>query len=347
MLYSNLPYYRRASSVRPRPLEQRAAPRSTTGQKPIRSVTRGIPVRPPVAAAAPNRLADIFGQLRARLQPSMLIVFVVAIVGFVFVQHIILPGIGRAFSSLTTSSEEKSKKSMEARMETYADTVNKLIAARPGANIAVSTYDLSDGSSKTLGDPGTFTAASTAKLITAITLLHQSENDGASLSRKLDGVSAGDHLRNMIVDSDNDAWQRLNDYVTHDNLQAYMASLGWTEYDPEINTLLPADMARLMAKLYEGKLLSREHTDLLLGYMQDANKQEYIVDAVPDGYRVYHKAGWLDGLMHDVAIISDGKKTIALAIYTFSSDEQGDSLANEKLFAAATRAAVKAYFEAD
>jgi beta-lactamase class A len=275
--------------------------------------------------------------------------FVVFMFGFILIQGLVGSGVlAEAFSSITASAEEKAAAARNARLQTYSAAVNQLVAAHPDENISVNTIDLSDNSGLSLGDGGTFTGASTAKLITAITLLRQTEKGKASLSKTIDGQKVGALLESMIVDSDNDAWESLNTYLTHDTLQAYMASIGWTEYDPDVNTLLPADMAHLMQKLYEGKLLDKPHTDLLLSYMQDANKQEYIVGSVPEGkgYTVYHKAGWLDGLMHDVAIISNGRKTIVLTIYTYQSGTNGDTVNNQDMFKAVTRAAVAAYFPA-
>lgn len=229
-------------------------------------------------------------------------------------------------------------------MDSYTEAVNALIAARPDQNITVSAVDLSDSSVVTLGNPGTYTGASTSKLITAITLLDQVEKGKASLDTKIKGESVRFWLQRMVVDSDNGAWENLNGYLTHTTLRTFMARQGWTEYDPKVNTLLPADMAQLMQKLYAGELLDKDNTSLLLSLMKDANKQEYIVDAVPEGYKVYHKAGWLNGLMHDVAIISDGQKTIVLAIYTFQNDGEADSPDNRELFKSVTEETLKAYF---
>jgi beta-lactamase class A len=245
----------------------------------------------------------------------------------------------------TPSAAQKAAADKESRMQTYTKTVNDLIAAHPGENIAVSTIDLSDGNSLTVGDQGTFTAASTAKLITAITLLHQADLGQTSLAKKVDGQTIGTLLKNMIVNSDNDAWNSLNyHYLSHATLKSYMTSQGYSEYDPDANTLLPVNMAQLIKKLYEGELLGKENTDLLLSYMQQANKREYIVAGIPSGYTVYHKAGWLDGLMHDVAIISNGQNTIVLAIYTYNGTSDGDVAANQDLFKQITSAALQAYF---
>lgn len=248
----------------------------------------------------------------------------------------------------TAAAAAKETAAKQARMKTYIDTVNSLIAANPSEDIAVSTADVSSDSASdsiTLGDQGTFTAASTGKLITAVTFMNQVEQGKATLGTYIDGQTAGSLLQTMIVNSDNDAWHSLNDYLTHPVLESYMTQLGMTEYDPDANTVLPSDMTLLMKKFYNGQLLNKSDTDLLLSYMQQANKQEYIVSDVPAGYTVYHKAGWLDGLMHDVAIISNGQKAIVLSIYTYSGDNTlGDNQANQALFKQITTAALQAYF---
>lgn len=251
----------------------------------------------------------------------------------------------------TAAAAAKATAEKQARMQTYTDTVNKLIAANPSVDIAVSTADTtSDAASDSisLGDQGTFTGASTAKLITALTLLHQIEQGKLTLNTRIQGQTASALLQDMVINSDNDAWQTLNDYLTHPLLKSYMAELGFTEYDPDVNTFLPSDMTLLMKKFYNGQLLNKSDTDLLLSEMQQANKQEYIVDSVPAGYTVYHKAGWLDGLMHDVAIISNGQKAIVLSIYTYSGDNTvGDNQSNQDLFKQITAAALQAYFPAN
>lgn len=237
----------------------------------------------------------------------------------------------------------------KARLQTYETTVNQIIAAHPDQDIAVSSIDVSDNSLTSLGDDGTFTGASTAKLITAIAVLHEIESGDMTLNDKISGVSVQTLLKKMVVNSDNNAWEALNAYLTHATLQDYMTSLGWTKYDPDVNTFVPAEMARLIQQFYEGKLVNGAHKALLLSYMKQSVKQDYIVDSVQSygsDFTVYHKAGWLDGLMHDVAIISNGKTTIVLTIYTYTGYTDGDNADNQATFKAITQAALAAYFPA-
>ena len=50
--------------------------------------------------------------------------------------------------------------------------------------------------------------------------------------------------------------------------------------------------------------------------MQNTNREDLIVPNVPDNLTLYHKYGLLDGNLHDVAIITNGEKTLSLVIYT-------------------------------
>jgi beta-lactamase class A len=382
MLYKNLPDYtqrhgrdtaRRPGmpSALPKPGDARRMPMQPAG-RPVRSslpaawnrpasqprpglpIARGIPAvgRPAIHLPSFRKLPVSMPDLRLpkfSLRPRAVIaMLVVALFGISLLTGIFPPpSITQAFAGLTTSDADKAAAARKERMDVYTSEVNKLIAAHPGEDIAVATIDLSDNSSLTLGDQGTFTAASTAKMLTAVTLLDQVEHGKLTLGKYISGVRAGDLLERMIVQSDNNAWKALNDYLTHPTLESYADSLGWSAYNSDINSLRPADMAGLSAKLYRGELLSPENTKLLLGLMQDANKQNYIVTNVPiDGYTVYHKAGWLDGLMHDVAIIQGGQKSIVLAIYTYSGSNtvSGDTYENQELFAKITAATLKAYF---
>lgn len=280
----------------------------------------------------------------------MVAVFVALLVGFVLYHAYIEPGkVTNAISNLTTSGAQKAAVAKTARLSAYTSSVRGIIAQHPDQTIAVSSFDLFDDSLTTIGDKGTFTGASTAKLITAIAVLHQVELGTITLNDSLSGTTVQALLRNMIINSDNDAWLTLNTYITHETLQRYMTSLGWSDYDPDVNTFLPVDMTKLLRQLYDGKLMNSAHEKLLLGYMQKATKQEYIVSAAqaagPD-FTVYHKAGWLDGLMHDVAIISNGKQAIVLTIYSYTTDADGDSATTQATFRQITDAAIKAYFPA-
>ena len=162
-------------------------------------------------------------------------------------------------------------------------------------------------------------AASTAKVLAAAAYYHLVETGAASLDDPLGSYTAGFQLREMIQQSDNDSWSLIMDAVGHEELTEYAASLG-VNYDPEINTLTPAEMATILSRLYSGTLLNAEDTAELLSYMQDTNYETLIPAAVPDGITVFHKYGLLDGELHDAGILARDGTAYALVIYTKGQD---------------------------
>ena len=136
--------------------------------------------------------------------------------------------------------------------------MNAIIDANSEYQIGVALIDLSDGAVHEYGVTAgrSFVAASTAKVLAAAAYYHLVETGGASLNEPMGDWTAGFQLKEMIQDSDNDSWSLIMDAVGHQELSDYAASMG-VSYDPESNTLTPAEMARIMAALYSGKLLDR------------------------------------------------------------------------------------------
>jgi len=71
-----------------------------------------------------------------------------------------------------------------------------------------------------------------------------------------------------------------------------------SNYHSEGNTGSPSDIAVLLEKLYTNELLNSGNTRRLLSYMQNASESQYIPTAVPEGSKVYHKAGYLQDRAH-------------------------------------------------
>jgi beta-lactamase class A len=190
-----------------------------------------------------------------------------------------------------------------------------IISAYSQYQVGVALIDLSDGALHQYGVGAPFEAASTAKILTAAAYYQLVEAGTASLDDPLGDFTSGFQIREMVQDSDNDSWSLLMDAVGHSRLQSYAASIG-VSYDPEANTLSAADMARVLAELYAGKLLDPEDTQELLSYMQNTNYESLIPAAIPDTVTVFHKYGLLDTELHDAAILTDGAAGCVLVIYT-------------------------------
>lgn len=200
-----------------------------------------------------------------------------------------------------------------------ANEINAVISKYPRMDIGVSWVDIKTGETGDYGVQVPFVAASTAKLLTATAFLHEVESGNAKLTDQVGSRTAQAALEAMIVKSDNAAWHDFNNSVmSHEELAAYAQKIGFTDYDPERNTVTPANLAKLLANFYQKRLLNDEHTNLLLSYMQRAELVPYISDVAPAGVKVYHKPGYLTDRVHDATIIDDGDRPYVLVVFTKS-----------------------------
>jgi beta-lactamase class A len=217
------------------------------------------------------------------------------------------------------SSAQSSAPAAGAVDEALDARIQAILDANSQYQIGVALMDVSSGSDPAdiheYGVREDYVAASTAKVLAAGAYYHLVETGAASLDDPLGNYTAGFQLREMIQQSDNDSWSLIMDAVGHEELTEYAASLG-VSYDPETNTLSPAEMATILARVYSGTLLDAGHTAQLLSYMQDTNYETLIPAAVPEGITVFHKYGLLNAELHDAAILAQGNTAYALVIYT-------------------------------
>lgn len=199
--------------------------------------------------------------------------------------------------------------------EGLQNSIDRILRGAKGYRVGVALAAVAGGEPRTYGDESEFVAASTAKLITAAAYYHLVETGKATLEQKLGYYNAAFQLKSMINRSNNDSWHLLMNAIGYPRLIQYAASIGIT-YDPQQNRLTPAEMALFLKQLYSGDLLNREDTEQLLSYMQNTNFEGLIPAAARLDVTVHHKYGWLNGNLHDVALLSFRETTYALAIYT-------------------------------
>ena len=198
--------------------------------------------------------------------------------------------------------------------------IQRIIGEHPDHRIGVAIMDTSDGALQSYGDVAPYTAASTAKVLTAAAYYHLVETGEKSLDTQLGAFTAAFQLKAMINTSSDDSWILLMRDIGYPRLTEYAARMGIT-YDPEQNLLAPADMARLLQQLSTGKLLNTGHTAELLGYMQHTNDEDLIPAAVSPEITVHHKYGVVEGYVHDAALLSAGDRSYAVVIYTWGPDD--------------------------
>jgi len=225
----------------------------------------------------------------------------------------------------------------------FGSSVNQLIAANPAISFSVSTIDLSGGVSQHFGVSDPMEAASVGKLLTAAVFLEEVEKGHASLSAELGGETSQAQLRQLIQQSDDNAWELFNDALGHDTLLAYAQNHHLDSYNVSDNTIGTDDVARLLRDLYQGQLLNAAHTKLLLSYMQNTNYEDFITPAVPSYDKIYHKVGLVDDNVNDAAIITSHDQAFVLVIFTDGHGTQ-DWDSRAALIQKITTQALKTYF---
>jgi beta-lactamase class A len=245
---------------------------------------------------------------RYRRKGSLLLIMVVVLFGL----HIFW---AKQASAEVAAAHEQQLIMARQRAATFTRQVNGLIAANPAVTFNVVTDSEADGVQQ-YGADTTFDGASTGKLLTAADYLRHVQDGTATLDQSIDGQSAEQWLQAMLVNSDDTAWAELNGYLTHDDLQDYANSIGFTDYNPSVNTFTARDVAVLLQKLYSGSLLDPANRSLMLRYLAQANYRGYIVAAVPSSDMVYHKIGMDNDTVNDGAIITHGQQYVVLVIFT-------------------------------
>lgn len=197
--------------------------------------------------------------------------------------------------------------------------INAVIAANSGYQVGVALIDVADGTVHEYGDKTKFVAASTGKILAAAAYYHLVETGKASLGTPMGASTAGQQIRQMVQQSNNDSWALILAAVGHRGLINYAASMG-ISYDRTVNSLTPAEMATILSELYSGRLLNAVNTAQLLSYMQQTNYETLIPAAAPAGVSVFHKYGLLYGNLHDASILVQGDRAYVFVVYTLGRD---------------------------
>ncbi len=185
---------------------------------------------------------------------------------------------------------------------------------------SVTVVDLTNHNTYSYGTQAPFDSASVAKVVTATLFLHEVEQGKYSLSEKFGTETAGEQLKAMIEDSDNNAWKIFNDELTHDKLDAWAKQNGMSSYTSDKNQMTSKDMAMLLEKLYSKKLLNEQNTSLLLSHMK-VSANSLVSQYAPTGATVYRKAGWLSDRYHEATIVDNGKHPYVLVVFSKTSAE--------------------------
>jgi len=250
------------------------------------------------------------------------------------------------FINLVDVSTKKdiSFKTTSFSKQTFSNEVNAIINNNTGFNFEVSVENLNNQRIINFGPTTPMISASVSKILTAADFLKQVELGKQNSDEILDdGNNASYDLQQMITISSDTAWEALNEQVGYLQLQDYADLLGLDSYNYIHNTLSASNTVKLYGDLYNGELLNKTDTNLILTYMKIANYRTYIVQAVPSSDTVYHKIGLLGDEINDAAIITNGKHSIALAIYSENKDTTEDASALHAIFQQITKVVLQNY----
>jgi LysM repeat protein/beta-lactamase class A len=195
--------------------------------------------------------------------------------------------------------------------------------AGDSGRIGISGRNLVTGQRIGIAADQSFPAASVGKLGLLIELYRETSSGGLTLTetQKAD-------VRSMIIQSDNDAANRLLELLTAKSVNANLKALGLIGTQlvnpfgltkaagAPANVTTPADMSRLMEMLANEQVVnssaSRDMRALLL-QSQDGSK---LRRGLPADAHVAHKSGWFNGVANDVGIISQGQTLYVLGVFT-------------------------------
>jgi beta-lactamase class A len=134
----------------------------------------------------------------------------------------------------------------------------------------------------------------------------------------------------MIRQSDNTAAHLLADYVVGmEKIQETIAWWGLEQTDMEENKTSNADMAKLFAKIYLGKVTDPAHTREMLEVLTESDFENRIPALLPKGVKVFHKIGTEVGYIHDVGIVESVDRKYYFGVFT--SDRADEEATDKKI----------------
>ncbi len=201
-------------------------------------------------------------------------------------------------------------------------------------DVGIAAIDLSSGEIVSVRGNKRYPMASTVKVAVAATYLSYVENGERSLQDTIGGISAASLMRRMLVNSDNhstdllirnlggpETVQKWLDWHNIDGLRIdrTIADLLRAKRDlyDERDSATPLAFATFLKRLDKGELLKPRSKayllDLMAQCMTGRNRMKWLL---PEGTRVEHKTGTLNGLSDDVGFITlPSGHRVAVAIF--------------------------------
>lgn len=114
--------------------------------------------------------------------------------------------------------------------------------------------------------------------------------------------------------SDNTAAHVLTIRLGEENIQEYARQLGMSATNMVENETSSRDVGRFLELLYQNEITSSALTSEMMDFMKDTDFEDRIPRLLPAGVTVYHKIGDAVTLVHDGAIVNNGKESFILVV---------------------------------
>jgi len=229
------------------------------------------------------------------------------------------------------------------------------VDARLDGVLGVAVEDLKTGQTLLLNPDEVFPQASSIKIAVLAELYHQNEQESAGARgkarlsdlytmRAADLVSGSDIFSGltpgvtvltnrdvatmMVAVSDNSATNVLIERLGIENVNAYLESMGLhatrlrrkmmdldAAKEGRENVSTPRDMMTLLAKIYEGKLFTRESTADFLKVLS-THKESAMLHGLPDDAVAANKPGALEAVRTDSGIVFVKERPFVLCVMT-------------------------------
>ncbi|MEO7564725.1 MAG: serine hydrolase, partial [Sphingomicrobium sp.] len=223
--------------------------------------------------------------------------------------------------------------------------LNYLMAGKT-ADVGIAALDLTTGESINVKGSTPYPMASTVKIAVAAAFLTQVDHGRRSLLDTIGKERARDLMGRMLIHSDNRATDMLiKDLGGPAAIQSWLDFHGFSglQVDRNIAQLLndprdlwdrrdsstPLAMIELLRRLDRGNILSPSSRSTLLNFMSQCQTGKNRMKALlPEGTRVEHKTGTLDGLSDDVGFLTmpDGRR-VAIAIFARGGSDRPRTIA--------------------
>lgn len=132
--------------------------------------------------------------------------------------------------------------------------------------------------------------------------------------------SLRDVITLMIIQSDNTATNILIDLAGMDNINRLIKNIGLSDtvlmrkmmdFEARLqgrdNYTTALDMAKILEKIYNNKLISSEYSKLMMDILKKQLDDSMIRLFIPEETVIAHKTGGLDGIEHDAGIVFSEK----------------------------------------